>query len=1031
MKSYRDRQRNLEQLSRHMEVWADELGAFETRAVSPLGPIRELSPDGEASVVTPGASWAGRFGVHRFFLDAPVTLPEGAGVELRLDFGGETLIRLVDSAGRVIDSFAGNERHKRFDAPRGIAFTIEAQSVARGLFGVPNRQPVLREAAVHYFHPEVRALRRRIEVLRNAADTVHDKALARALFEAGEVALAGLRLPTVTKDVGPRLATRTWTLDIWERSFEPTDTPAPVGDEALATVVAATAKLDAMLEDLRRAYPKQGKVLATGHAHIDYAWLWPQPETVRKINRTFASVNSLMQKHSDFRFLQSSALYYRHIEEEDPALFEQIRARIAEGRWEVIGGMWVECDTNMPSAEAFLRQFIHGRRYFRDKFSVESKVAWLPDTFGFTAAMPQIMLHAGVDKMVTIKVSWNETNKLDDSLFHWQGNDGSRVLVHTFDAYDNDGYNMLMTPAALQEVWDKHSAKDMTDAVIASYGWGDGGGGPDPDQIESIPIINSMPAIPHIEHAAIEPYIEMLAGQAKSLAVPVWAGELYLEYHRATLTTQGRTKQLNRLAEYGLVAAEAASVIDRLDGGDTPMPDLSAEWQMMLRNQFHDILPGSSIREVYEQTEPELEAVVARATAVVTDRLSAIAARHSGADEGLLVANLSGAAKSGFQITSADLLPASLAPQATVDGYVTAVDRSLSPLSLGFVAEPSQRTATAAVEGGRYRLENEFVAVALDAYGRIDSYVDKGSGRELMAGPGNRLMLYRNDLPRNFDAWDIEPGFELGEEEWLSLEDMTISASGPHLAEITITRSHSASRIVQRLRLWSNSPRLEIVSDLDWHDRRTYLRAAFPVTVHADEAVYDQAVGVTRRPTHANTTWQRAQFEGSGHRFVSMSETDWGAVLLSADKYGFSARNNVMTISLIRGPTYPDMLADEGHHRFTYALMAHDGRWWSEAVQAQADLVADPLRFVPASGNGAYEIRPVAFSGQQVRFHALKPADAGENYILRLSEVAGRRGRFGLDVPGVPVAVDAMENPIAAERPAIERPFGLSSFRFG
>lgn len=1031
MQSYRDRQRNLEQLSRHMEVWADELGAFETRALQPMGPIREIAPAGSEITVATGTGWTDRFGVHRFLIETPVILPEGPGVELRLDFGGETLIRLLDGEGRVIDSFAGNERHKRFDAPRGIAFTVEAQSVARGLFGVPNRMPVLREAAVHHFHPEVRALRRRIEVLRNAADTVRDKALARALFEAGEIALAGLRLPTATSEVGPRLASRAWTLDIWERSFEPTNAPSPIGDPALATVVAATEKLDAMLGDLRRTYPKQGKVLATGHAHIDYAWLWPQPETVRKINRTFASVNSLMQKHPDFRFLQSSALYYRHIEEEDPALFEQVRARIAEGRWEVIGGMWVECDTNMPSAEAFLRQFIHGRRYFRDKFAVESKVAWLPDTFGFTAAMPQIMLHAGVDKMVTIKVSWNETNKLDDSLFQWQGNDGSRVLVHTFDAYDNDGYNMLMTPAALQEVWDKHSAKDMTGAVIASYGWGDGGGGPDPDQIECIPIINSMPAIPHIEHAAIEPYIETLAEQAKTLAVPVWAGELYLEYHRATLTTQGRTKQLNRLAEYGLVAAEAASVFDQLDGGDAPLPDLSADWQMMLRNQFHDILPGSSIREVYEQTEPELEAVVARAAAVVTDRLSAMAARRNGPDEGLLVANVAGSAKSGFQIASANMLPASLAPQATDEGFVAAIDQPLSPLSLRFVSKPSSRIASASVEAGTHRLENDFIVVRLDGHGRVASLLDKASGRELMASPGNRLLLYRNDLPRNFDAWDIEPGFELGEEEWLSLDQMSISANGPHLAEITIVRSHSASRIVQRLRLWSNSPRLEVVTDLDWHDRRTYLRAAFPVTVHAEDAVYDQAVGVTRRPNHANTSWQRAQFEGSGHRFVSMSETDWGAVLLSADKYGFSARNNVMTLSLIRGPAYPDMLADEGRHRFTYAIMAHDGRWWSETVQAEADLIADPLRFVPASGDSTYEIRPVAFAGQQARFHALKPADEGHGYVLRLSEAAGRRGVFRLDVPGTAIAVDAMEELLEGANSAIERPFGLSSFRFG
>ncbi|OQP86572.1 alpha-D-mannosidase [Rhizobium rhizosphaerae] len=1032
MKTYRDRQRSLEQLSRHMEVWADELGAFETLRRVPLGPLLARSPQGVETTLSPGDSWSDRFGVHHFTLTDPVALPEGPGIELRLDFGGETLIRLKDATGRVIDSFAGNERHKRFDAPRDVAFTIEAQSVARGLFGVPNRAPVFKEAAILHFYPQVRALRRRIEILRSTADTVKDEALSRALFEAGEVALSALRLPTATAEVGPRLATRAWTLDLWERSFEPTDTPAPLDAAALASVEVATADLDRLLADLRAAYPKHGRVLATGHAHIDYAWLWPQPETVRKIGRTFASVNSLMKKHPDFRFLQSSALYYRHIEEEDPALFEEIRARIAEGRWEAIGSMWVECDTNMPSAEAFLRQFMQGRAYFKEKFGVESRVAWLPDTFGFTGAMPQIMRHAGVDKMVTIKISWNETNRLDDNLFHWQGNDGSRVLVHMFDAYDNDGYNMLMTPAALSEVWSKHAAKDMTDAVIASYGWGDGGGGPDPDQIECMPLLNLMPAIPTIEHARIETHIETLAEAAKTAAVPVWSGELYLEYHRATLTTQGRTKQLNRRAEYGLAAAEAASVIDRLDGGETPFPALDADWQLMLRNQFHDILPGSSIREVYEQTEPELEGVVERTDAIIAERLAAIAARHAGdGPSGLLIANLSGSAKTAVQIESPHPLPEALQPQPTDDGFVTAIDRPLAPLALGFAATASARRATASLEDGIGKLENELVAVRLDAHGRIESLIEKASGRELMAGPGNRLMLYRNDLPRNFDAWDIEPGFELGEEEWLSLEGLTVTASGPHLAEITLARRHSASRIVQRMRLWSNSPRLEILTDLDWHDRRTYLRAAFPVTVHAEEAVYDQAIGVTRRATHTNTSWQRAQFEACGHRFVSLSETDWGCALLSADKYGFSARGNVMTLSLMRGPTFPDMLADEGEHRFTYAILPHDGRWWSEAVQAEADLLADPPRFVAATTSPDLTVRPVAFSGQQARFHALKPAMDGKGYVLRLSEAAGRRGPLHLDLPGTAHTVDAFEVRLEDGQPHIERPFGLASFRFG
>ena len=934
MRAYRDRQRTLEQLSRHMEVWVEELQAFEMRARIPLNGWQSTNPVGQQRPIAIGDAWDDRFGIHRFEMTDSIPVPTGDGIELRLDFGGEALVRLYDDEGHVLESFAANPCHRRFQVPQGTLLRIVAEVAARSLFGVPNREPRFSMAEIVLFHPEIRALHRRLTVLRDTANTVDDAELSRTLFEAAEIAVSGLRLPTATTAIGPRVAGRPWARDIWERSFEPSDLPDAIGEEALATVRGACQQLDAMLDDLRKAYPKQGDVLVTGHAHIDYAWLWPQPETVRKIVRTFNSVNSLLQRHPDFHFLQSSSLYYRHAEEEDPALFADIRKRVTEGRWEVIGGMLVECDTNMPSAEAFTRQFLLGQRYFQSRFGVTCSTAWLPDTFGFTGAMPQIMRHAGIDTLVTIKISWNETNRLPENLFHWQGNDGSRVLVHTFDAYDNDGYNMLMTPMALCEVWKKHAAKDLVSTVIASYGWGDGGGGPDPDQIEHIPLLNTMPAIPHVRHGRIQPHLDAMRDSLSDAAVPVWVGELYLEYHRATLTTQGRTKQLNRRAEHALVAAEAMAVIDALDGGVSDMPDLAQDWTLMLRNQFHDILPGSSIREVYAQTEPELEGVVYRANGFCTQRLEALASRRSGTQQGLLVANLSGSAKRQWQIESSSPLPDGMAPQRTEAGYVATSNRALQPLSTGFVSMPAVTNGLVAGDGW---MENALVRVTLDAEGRISSLYDKRCGRELIDGAANRLLVYRNDLPRNFDAWDIEPGFDLSEEELLSLESCRVTASGPHLAEITLVRRFSASTITQRLRLWANSPRLEIVTDLDWHDRRTYLRAAFPLNVLAEEAVFDQAIGVTRRATHDNTSWQKAQFEACGHRFVSVSETDWGAALLSADKYGFSAKGRVLTISLVRGPMFPDMLADEGHQRFTYALLPHDGRWWSTNVQAEAD----------------------------------------------------------------------------------------------
>ncbi len=1002
MRDYRDRVRTLAQMGGHLRALATELTAWERVSRHPISGWVETTPDATARPINQGDGWQDRFGVHAMvcgLVSAPKPSPETA-VELVLDFGGEGLVTLLGADGTVLDRFGSNPHHRAFTPLPDQPFCIEAEVVARSLFGVPNRSPVLAEAAFVVFDPAVRALRRRIEILRETALCVSNADLARQLMEAGEIALSGLRLPTGTADLGPRLADQGWARNIWERSFEPTDTPAAMTSAGRQSVLTATAKLDALLAELRADYPKLGHVIVTGHAHIDYAWLWPQPETVRKIRRTFNSVASLMDKYPEFRFAASSSLMYEHVEQDDPALFERIKARVAEGRWEVIGGMVIECDTNMPSAEAFARQFLYGQRYFKRHFGAISRTAWLPDTFGFSSVMPQILLQSGIQTLVTIKISWNETNPLSNTIFRWQGNDGSRVLVHCFNALEHDGYNMQMRPGALVEVWAKHTGKDLSKSVIASYGWGDGGGGPAPDQIEAMPILNLMPSIPRVEHGHFQSHFDRMHTDLAGAAVPVWSGELYLEYHRATLTSQSRTKVLNRRAEQALVAAEAMSVLANLAAPQTvaPSSDLAADWSLLLRNQFHDILPGSSIREVYEQTEPELAGVVARGEAIVQSALQRLIASRPAAngEAGVMVANLSGTVKTEFQLHSPEPLPASLTPQRTDDGWVTTIDQKLAALSVNFVAKGNEARVTVTGQV----MENHLVRVCIDDEGRIASLFVKASGRELVSGgAANRLMVYRNDLPRQFDAWDIESSFALNGEELLGGAQISVTATGPHLVEITVRRRHANSTIEMRYRLWANSPRCDIVTDIDWHDRRTYVRAVFPVTVRAETAQFDQAIGVVNRATHDNTTWQQAQFESCGHRFVSISETDWGAALLSADRYGFSAKGNQLSLSLVRGPMYPDMLADEGQHRIRYALLPHDGRWWSAAVQAEADLVNEPLRFALSPAGADTSFAPIGWQGQDFRFHALKPAEEGNGLVLRISESAGRRGAFNLRLP--------------------------------
>ena len=913
MRQYRDRQRSLAQLQEHLEVWAEELRAWEIHSRHRIGGWQATSPQGAAHAIEVGAAWDDRFGIHAFETRDLVVPPRLPDLELRLDFGGEALVRLQDDRGEQIAAFGANPRHPRFAPVPDRPFRIRAEVAARSLFGIPNRDPRLHRAELVAFYPALRALRRRIEIARDTSRAVTDQELSRALYEAVGIGLTHLRLPTATAEVGPRVAETSWAMNIWERSFEPDLDPPELPPDVLASVDRAIDEMDRQFAQLRENYPKQGRVLVTGHAHIDYAWLWPQPETVRKIERTFSNVNELLTHHKDFTFLQSSSLFYRHMEELNPPLLEAIQRWARDGRWEPIGGMLIECDTNMPSAEAFVRQFLYGQRDFARYFGSMSRTAWLPDTFGFTAAMPQIMRHTGIEALVTIKVTWNETNPLPDNLFVWRGNDGSEVLTHTYDAFKSDGYNMWMTPGALAEVWSNHLAKDLTDTVIATYGWGDGGGGPDPDQIETLPLINLMPAIPHVSHGNIQHHLDTLRRDLGETRLPRWSGELYLEYHRATLTTQGRTKQLNRRAELGLVAAEGLAAMAHLSGVEPIVDDLAHEWMLTLRNQFHDILPGSSIREVYEQTEAELAGVVAKAEAMAAANLRAIAASRSGGRAGLAVANMSGSTKAASQIFSTISLPETLQPQAIEGGFVATIDQPLEPLSISFVATAQPKGVVASESA----LENSLIRAEFDAAGRIVLLLDKRTGSQILDGAANRLMLYRNDLPRRYDAWDIEPGYQLFGEELVDLDLLSVTANGPHLGEVTVRRRFGASSITQRIRLWANSPRLDFVTEIDWHDRRTFLRAEFDLDILADTAQFDQAIGIVSRPTHDNTSWQKAQFEASGHRFVSLSETGRGAALLSSDKYGFSAKGSSLGISLVRGPMYPDMLADEGRHSFT------------------------------------------------------------------------------------------------------------------
>ncbi|MBW8727789.1 MAG: alpha-mannosidase, partial [Inquilinus limosus] len=829
-------------------------------------PIGEWRCDGRR--LSLGDPWPHTEGVLAFAAEAevPAAWPLDE-VRLRLDVGGESLLTLhEDGAGTV--RFGLDPNHREFPL-RARRLRIETESVPRLPFGQPVHHPRLAEARLVWIDGAVHRLALLLRQVWETATALGEHEAVPHLVAAAETALWSLEWPSATGAYLARTAALPQQQAIWR--LPPLDPQPPaLGEAERAAAIAAHDGLVVTLRGLKERYPPQGRLAITGHAHIDLAWLWPYAETRRKARRTFHTALRLMERFPDFVFNQSTAAYYAQIEADDPELFAAIRERAAEGRWETIGGLWVEPDTNMPTGESLVRQTLYGQRYFERTFGRRHSVCWLPDCFGFSPALPQILRQGGMDSFFTIKVNWSETNRFPHDLFQWEGLDGSRVLAHTFDN-PIQGYNGTIRADCVLPTWRNFRGKTAHDESLLAVGFGDGGGGVTPEMLESQAQLADFPALPELRPARVEDFFGRIRERAAVEDLPVWLGEIYLELHRGTLTSQGRTKRLNRQAERALLAAEVAGSLATLLGGPA-FGSLEPAWRGLLKNQFHDILPGSSIREVYEDAERELAA-----------------ARDAGLDR---------------QAEAMAAIAAALPAGGTADALVV-VNPDLSPRPL--------------------RLELEGQAV-----------LHKPTGRDALAGRGNQLRLYPADKPRSWDAWDIEADYDRQGFELTELEESELVEDGPGRAALRLVRRFRDSTITQTLTLWANSPRLDIHTRLDWHDRRVLLRALVPVAVRAETASFECAFGVVRRPTHRNTSWDQARFEVPGHRFADLSEPGFGVAILNDGKYGHSALGNVLGLSLLRAPIYPDPLADEGVQEFTYAILPHAGDWHEGGVREVA-----------------------------------------------------------------------------------------------
>ncbi|MGW7822336.1 alpha-mannosidase [Streptomyces puniciscabiei] len=764
----------------------------------------------------------------------------------------------------------------------------------------------------------------------------------------------------------------------------------------------------------RPAHASAHIISGVGHAHIDSAWLWPIRETKRKTSRTFSNVTSLADEYEEFVFACSQAQQYAWVRDHYPQVWERIKKSVEKGQWAPVGGMWVEADGNLPGGEAVARQLIHGKRFFIEHFGVETKGVWLPDSFGYSAAYPQLAKLAGNEWFLTQKISWNQTNAFPHHTFWWEGIDGTRIFTH-FPPVDT--YNARFSGEEMARAVRNYAEKGGATRSLAPFGWGDGGGGPTREIMERARRLRDLEGSPKvvIEH----PDAFFAKAREEYPDAPVWVGELYLELHRATYTSQARTKQGNRRSEHRLREAElwATTAALHAPGYAYPYDRLDRLWKTVLLHQFHDILPGSSIAWVHREAEAEYARVAREVEELTAEAVAALG------DGGTRVFNTSPFDRAEVIRTAAG------AP-----AYVEVPANGSAPLT---GAEPPQPVTV----DGRV-LDNGLVRVEVAADGTLSSVVDLRAGREVLAGQGNLLRLH-TDLPNYWDAWDIDKHYKNRYTDLLEASRIEVVDQDPLLGSIRVSRSFGkGSTIIQTITLRAGSPRIDFETDIDWHETEKILKAGFPVDIRAPHSSAEIAYGHIQRPTHTNTSWEAARFEVSGHRWVHIAEPGYGVAVLNDSTYGHDVSRTVredggttttVRLSLVRAPRVPDPGADQGRHRFTYSLLP--GASIEDAV-AEGYALNLPLRTADSAG----EPEPVvAVDGEGVAVEAVKLADdASGDVVVRLYESRGGRAR-GVLRTGFPLAgasvTDLLERPLQEAEvadggvPVELRPFQILTLR--
>ncbi|MDD2707051.1 MAG: glycoside hydrolase family 38 C-terminal domain-containing protein [Verrucomicrobiae bacterium] len=732
-----------------------------------------------------------------------------------------------------------------------------------------------------------------------------------------------------------------------------------------------------------------------GHSHIDVAWLWPLRETESKCARTFGTQLALMEEYPEYKFLQSQCHLYQMVKNHYPKLYARIKEAVKRGQWTPDGGMWVESDTNVPSGESLIRQFMHGKRFYREEFNVESELMWLPDVFGYSGAMPQIMKGCDIKYFSTQKIFWtyNGGDPFPYNLFWWEGIDGTRVL-----SYLHNDYNSLTSPTHIITRWNERVQKGSSHpGRMVPFGYGDGGGGSTRDHLEYLRRMKNLEGCPKCSIDEPTAYFNRVSTRN----LPSWVGELYFQAHRGTYTTQAKTKKGNRLCEWNLREVEfwgaAASL---LAGFRYPLAEADQLWKTVLLNQFHDIIPGSSIHRVYEEAEASHAKVIAQARQIAANARAKLT--RAGRESAAFFNSLS------WQRRALVELPRGFEGAATHSGAPLPVQttggRSYALAEIPSCGWTTLRRAKPAasipspVKAAPGTLENEFLRATFNEQGEITSLFDKESGRELAAAPCNSLRLYK-DVPSSFDAWDIDSMYKQQPVELEKRARLQIGAKGPLFASLKLERKINQSTLTQEIILCAGSRRLDFRTVVDWRESHKLLKVNFPVTVRAEDALQEIQFGHVRRPTHATRPYDASRFEVCNQKWTALAEENRGAAVLNDCKYGVSVEDNSINLTLLRAPLAPDMTADLGVHEFTYSFYAWNGPFIeSRLIQESYELNIPVTTQTGAAGHKSL----FEMDSENVVIETVKPAEDGSgDIVLRLYEArrASTRCRLTINLP--------------------------------